>query len=287
MLVIAAGPERARSARAPGGAEGSRRRGAPGLCRSRLGFPLAAQYLARGARRPRRAAARNALRRFCKANFLSLVAHARMARHLSPARRRGGRRRAGTPERRERRAKRSYDRASIAPCSPGCSARSRSARSAISTRRPATALVTLFPGSNLYERRDKPKKGARPAKPGGQDAAQPPWIVAGEIVETSQLFARTVAGINPEWVIELGAHLCQYRYTEPHWSAKAGRVLVLERVLVHGLEVARRQVDYGRIDPVEGHGAVHPRRAGGGGGAHPAPFLRAKTARCATRSRPR
>ncbi|MEP6668306.1 MAG: ATP-dependent RNA helicase HrpA [Chthoniobacter sp.] len=111
-------------------------------------------------------------------------------------------------------------------------------------------IVTLFPGSNLYERRDKPKKGAAPGKPADK-SRQPPWIVAGEIVETSMLFARMVAGINPEWVIELGAHLCTFRYTEPHWSAKAGRVLVLERVLVSGLEIARRNVDFGRIDPVK------------------------------------
>ena len=110
-------------------------------------------------------------------------------------------------------------------------------------------LTTLFPGSNLYERREKPRKNAA-AKPDDK-SKQPPWIVAGEVVETSQLFARTVAGINPEWVIELGAHLCQFRYTEPHWSAKAARVLVLERVLVSGLEIARRLVDYGRIDPVK------------------------------------
>ena len=107
-------------------------------------------------------------------------------------------------------------------------------------------VVTLFPGSNLYERREKAGK----TKP-TEKTKQPPWIVAGEVVETSQLFARTVAGINPEWVIELGAHLCRFRYTEPHWSAKAGRVLVLERVLVSGLEIARRFVDYGRIEPVE------------------------------------
>jgi ATP-dependent helicase HrpA len=108
-------------------------------------------------------------------------------------------------------------------------------------------LVTLFPGSHLYERREKPKKGAA-AKP-DEKTKQPAWIVAGEIVETSQLFARTVAGINPDWIIELGPHLCQYRYTEPHWSAKAGRVLVLERVLVFGLEISRGLVDFGRIDP--------------------------------------
>jgi len=111
-------------------------------------------------------------------------------------------------------------------------------------------LTTLFPGSNLYERREKARKGSAAAKP-DEKTRQPPWIVAGEIVETSQLFARTVAGINPEWVIELGAHLCNFRYTEPHWSAKAGRVLVLERVLVSGLEIARRLVDFGRIDPVK------------------------------------
>ncbi|HSI11677.1 MAG TPA: ATP-dependent RNA helicase HrpA [Chthoniobacter sp.] len=109
-------------------------------------------------------------------------------------------------------------------------------------------LVTLFPGSNLYERRDKPKKSAAPAKPADK-SRQPQWIVAGEIVETSLLFARMVAGINPEWIVDLGAHLCNFRYTEPHWSAKAGRVLVLERVLVSGLEITRRYVDFGRVDP--------------------------------------
>ncbi len=111
-------------------------------------------------------------------------------------------------------------------------------------------LTTLFPGSNIYERREKPRKRSAAVKPEDK-SKQPPWIVAGEVVETSQLFACTVAGINPEWVIELGAHLCQFRYTEPYWSAKAGRVLVLERVLVSGLEIARRDVDYGRIDPVK------------------------------------
>src|SRR5215469_6391453 len=114
-------------------------------------------------------------------------------------------------------------------------------------------LVSMFPGSALYARGELQKKVHRkgdkaPPKP---KSTQPQWIVAGEIVETSQLFARTVAGIDPQWIIDLGAHLCQYRYTEPHWSAKAGRVLALERVLVHGLEVARRHVDYGRIEPAE------------------------------------
>jgi len=105
--------------------------------------------------------------------------------------------------------------------------------------------VTLFPGSYLYERRDKNSKPGQPEK-----TKQPLWIVAAEIVQTSQLFARTVAGINPEWAAELGEHLLERRYAEPHWSAKAGRVLVNERLILHGLEVMRRKIDFGKIDPL-------------------------------------
>lgn len=117
-------------------------------------------------------------------------------------------------------------------------------------------LTTIFPGSNLYERREKVKKGPpdRAQQRGGakqESSRQPEWIMAGEIVETSQLFARTVAGINPEWIVELGGHLCKFRYSEPAWSAKAGRVLAWERVLLSGLEVAKRRVDYGRVNPAE------------------------------------
>jgi len=104
--------------------------------------------------------------------------------------------------------------------------------------------VTIFPGSQLYERRDKN------AKPGQEKTRQPLWLVAAEIVQTSQLFARTVAGINPEWAVELGEHLLDRKYAEPHWSAKAGRVLVNERLILHGLEVMRRKIDFGKIDPL-------------------------------------
>lgn len=104
--------------------------------------------------------------------------------------------------------------------------------------------VMLFPGSNLFERREKQ------GKPGQTSTKQPPWIVAGEIVQTSQLFARTVAKIDPAWAAELGAHLCEYKYSEPHYSAKAGRVLVTERTLLHGLEVQRKHIDFGKVDAV-------------------------------------
>lgn len=110
-------------------------------------------------------------------------------------------------------------------------------------------IVTVFPGSGLFIRKDRPQK-QRPGQP-EEKSRQPAWVAIGEIVQTSQLFARTIAGINPEWAVELGAHLCERRYTEPHWNVKAGRVLVTERILLHGLEVSRRKVDHGRINSDE------------------------------------
>ena len=116
-------------------------------------------------------------------------------------------------------------------------------------------LVTVFPGSALYERGEKPAKG-REAKSGKHAppkprSNQPPWIVAGEIVETSQLFARTVAGIDPQWIYALAPHCCKVTHLNPRWSATAGRVLVDEIVTLHGLEVQRRKVAYGNINASE------------------------------------
>lgn len=106
--------------------------------------------------------------------------------------------------------------------------------------------VLVFPGSNLYERREKNAPRGSPGAP--EKTRQPSWIVAGEIVQTSQLFARTVARIDPLWVAEIGAHLVEKRYGDPHWCAKSGRVLVTEKSLVHGLEVRRTNVDYGKVN---------------------------------------
>ncbi len=106
--------------------------------------------------------------------------------------------------------------------------------------------VTVFPGSNLYERREKNSKG----KPGQDKGRQPPWIVAGEIVHTSQLFVRTIAKIDPNWIAELGAHLCTHKYSEPHWNLKSGRVLATQRTLIHGLEVKRQHIDFLKVDAV-------------------------------------
>ncbi len=113
-------------------------------------------------------------------------------------------------------------------------------------------LVSVFPGSALYARGEPQKKLPRGAKPAPQPKSnQPQWIVAGEIVETSQLFARTLAGIDPQWIFQLAPHCCKVAHTNPHWSVTAGRVLAEEIVTLNGLEVQRRKVAYGNINPKE------------------------------------
>jgi len=111
-------------------------------------------------------------------------------------------------------------------------------------------LLSVFPGSALYARGEPQKKAAiRGNKPPPKPKSnQPPWIVAGEIVETSQLFARTVAGIDPEWIFQLAPHCCKLTHQNPHWNPRVGNVLVDEIVTLHGLEVQRRKVAYGNIN---------------------------------------
>jgi ATP-dependent helicase HrpA len=97
--------------------------------------------------------------------------------------------------------------------------------------------------------------GARGAKfaifPDSALARKPPaWVVAAELVETSRLWARTVARIEPEWAEPLAGHLVKRSYSEPHWDSRRGAVLAAEKVSLYGLPiVTARQVSYGRIDP--------------------------------------
>src|SRR6185369_10016900 len=76
--------------------------------------------------------------------------------------------------------------------------------------------VMVFPGSSLSDRTDK--KSCRTIPDQTAKVSQPEWIVAGEIVETSQLFARTLAQIDPAWIAELGSHVCKVSHTDPHWD---------------------------------------------------------------------
>ncbi|MBU2862813.1 ATP-dependent RNA helicase HrpA [Reinekea forsetii] len=78
----------------------------------------------------------------------------------------------------------------------------------------------------------------------------PKWFVTAELVETTQVFARTVAKIEPSWVEPLASHLVKRNYSEPHYEKKQGQVTAKETVLLYGLPiVASRSVHYGRIDP--------------------------------------
>src|SRR4051812_29257843 len=88
--------------------------------------------------------------------------------------------------------------------------------------------------------------------PGTPLAKKPPrWVVAAELVETSRLFARTVARIDPETVEKLADHLVKRQYSEPRWDAKRGSVVATERVTLYGLPlVVGRRVQYGSIDPL-------------------------------------
>ena len=120
-------------------------------------------------------------------------------------------------------------------------------------RRPMTEYLgargtrfAIFPGSALARGRGG-DAGSSPSKPGGP----PDWIVAAELVETSRLWGRTVAAIDPEWIEPLAEHLVRRSYSEPHWSRKRGAAVATEKVTLYGIPiVADRVVTFSRIDPV-------------------------------------
>ncbi|MFI0357360.1 ATP-dependent RNA helicase HrpA [Actinomadura sp. 9N407] len=93
------------------------------------------------------------------------------------------------------------------------------------------AKFALFPGSALFK------------KP-------PRWVMSAELVETSRLWARINAKIEPEWVEPLAGHLVKRNYSEPHWSKKQAAVMAYEKVTLYGVPiVAQRSVNYGSVDP--------------------------------------
>lgn len=79
---------------------------------------------------------------------------------------------------------------------------------------------------------------------------QPKWVMAAELVETSKLWGRMVAEIEPEWIEPLAEHLIKKSYSEPRWSKSRGAVIAGEKVTLYGVPiVAARPVNYGAIDP--------------------------------------
>jgi ATP-dependent helicase HrpA len=105
------------------------------------------------------------------------------------------------------------------------------------------------------DRREPPFLGARgikfhlwPGSPKARKAAR--WIVAAELVETSRLYARTVADIDPVWIERTAAHLIRRSHGNPHWEKRSAQVIALERGTLYGLPVyLQRRVPYGPIDP--------------------------------------
>ncbi|MDG1891958.1 MAG: ATP-dependent RNA helicase HrpA [Verrucomicrobiota bacterium] len=127
--------------------------------------------------------------------------------------------------------------------------------------------VGLFPGSVLFERQSGKKKGSADKARVGKTQGQPEWIISAETVETSRTFARTNASIQPAWVVALGRHLCRYSHLNPRWDGASGRAVCTEVVRLNGLEIASKQVDFGRSNPaaareimiLEGFVREHPR----------------------------
>jgi len=98
---------------------------------------------------------------------------------------------------------------------------------------PRNARPMIFPGSSLAKSRPK-------------------WIVSAELVETSRLFARIVAGIDPLWLEKAAPHLLRREYYHPHWSKSRGQVVAYERLKIYGLVInEKRPVNYGRLAPLE------------------------------------
>lgn len=108
---------------------------------------------------------------------------------------------------------------------------------------------------------------------------QPKWVMAAELTETTRLFARCVASIEPEWIEQVGSHLAHRQHFDPHWEKASGQVIAYERVIVYGLTVvARRRVSYGPIQPKEAREIFIRGALVDGDSKLDAPFLRANRA---------
>jgi len=85
-----------------------------------------------------------------------------------------------------------------------------------------------------------------------KDAPPLDWVVSAELVRTTKLFARTCARVRPTWIEQVAGDLCKRTYDNPHFRAGSGKVYAFERVSLFGLEIiAKRRVDYGRVNPTE------------------------------------
>jgi ATP-dependent helicase HrpA len=115
-------------------------------------------------------------------------------------------------------------------------------------------LCGLLGNVGMKDEQDNNYTGARGIKfwvhPGSGTKKPGKWIMAAELVETTRLFARNVAGVDPRWMEELGAHLLKRHRERPHWEKTRSQVVAVERGTLYGLPVyVDRRVHYGPIDP--------------------------------------
>ena len=144
---------------------------------------------------------------------------------------------------------------------------------------------TLFPGSGLAKaarQADKRKKtkatdaAAPPARP--SPTALPTsreWVIAGELIETARLFARTAACIDPGWIEPIAGRLCKSSFHSPWWDADKGFARIRERVTLHGLVlVENRMRDYARVNPADARAMLIRHGLIAGEFPHPPPLIR-------------
>ncbi|KAA2254467.1 ATP-dependent RNA helicase HrpA [Solihabitans fulvus] len=116
-------------------------------------------------------------------------------------------------------------------------------------------LAGLLSHVGLKDERKQEYVGARNARfavfPGSALFKKPPrWVMAAELVETSRLWGRIAARIEPEWIEKLAEHLVKRNYSEPHWEQNRGAVMANEKVTLYGIPiVVARKVNYGRVEP--------------------------------------
>ncbi len=115
-------------------------------------------------------------------------------------------------------------------------------------------LAGLLGNLGMKDEADGNYTGARGIKfwvhPGSGTKKPGKWLIAAELVETTRLYARSVATVDPRWVEELGAHLLKRHRERPHWEKARAQVVAIERGTLYGLPVyADRRVNYGPIDP--------------------------------------
>lgn len=115
-------------------------------------------------------------------------------------------------------------------------------------------LVGLLSHIGVKDQEKNEYQGARNARfhifpASGLFKKQPKWIVSAELVETSKLWGRIIAKVQPEWVEPLAKHLIKRSYSEPHWSKKRAAVMAHEKVMLYGVPIVpKRLVNYGNID---------------------------------------